>query len=237
MSIVYRRIVLKLSGEILAGTQGFGICADALSRIVDELVDVHSLGVQLGVVIGGGNIFRGAYEVERLSVNRASGDYVGMLATLINALVLQDILEKRGVMTRVMSALDIWELAEPFIRRKALKHLEKGRVVLFACGTGNPYFTTDTAAALRAVEIGAELLVKGTKVDGVYDKDPVKHPDAVLYTELSYMEVLERQLRVMDATAISLCMENKLPLVVYNVKHEGALKRIVMGEVVGTKIQ
>ncbi len=237
MSIVYRRIVLKLSGEILAGTQGFGICADALSRIVDELVDVHSLGVQLGVVIGGGNIFRGAYEVERLSVNRASGDYVGMLATLINALVLQDILEKRGVMTRVMSALDIWELAEPFIRRKALKHLEKGRVVLFACGTGNPYFTTDTAAALRAVEIGAELLVKGTKVDGVYDKDPVKHPDAVLYTELSYMEVLERQLRVMDATAISLCMENKLPLVVYNVRREGALKRIVMGEVVGTKIQ
>ena len=237
MSIVYHRIVLKLSGEILAGDQGFGICADALSRIVNELVDVHSLGVQLGVVIGGGNIFRGAYEVERLSVNRVSGDYVGMLATLINALVLQDILEKRGVMTRVMSALDIWELAEPFIRRKALKHLEKGRVVLFACGTGNPYFTTDTAAALRSVEIGAELLVKGTKVDGVYDKDPVKHPDAVLYTELSYMEVLERQLRVMDATAISLCMENKLPLVVYNVRREGALKRIVMGEVVGTKIQ
>lgn len=232
----YKRIMLKLSGEILAGEKGYGVDAETIGRLSDEVISVAALGVQLGVVIGGGNIFRGV-QAGAQGLDRASGDYMGMLATAINALAFQDILEQKGVPTRVITAIEMRQIAEPYIRRRAVRHLEKGRVVIFACGTGNPYFTTDTAAALRAMEIGAELLLKGTKVAGVYDKDPVKFSDAVLYEQLSFLEVLNQGLKVMDAAAISLCMDNRLPLRVFNVGEGGALKRIVEGEAIGTLVK
>ena len=212
----YRRILLKLSGEILAGDKGFGIDPAVIYSHVKEISEIHELGVELGIVIGGGNIFRGINAGER-GLDRTSGDYMGMLATVINALAFQDMLEQRGVATRVMSAIEMRQIAEPYIKRRATRHLEKDRVVIFAAGTGNPYFTTDTAASLRAMEISADVLLKGTKVDAIYDKDPVKDKTAKPYTTLSFMDVLQKGLKVMDAAAISLCMENSLPIVVFNI--------------------
>jgi len=231
----YRRILLKLSGEILAGDKGFGIDPGVISTLVKEISEVHELGVELGIVIGGGNIFRGINAGER-GLDRTSGDYMGMLATVINALAFQDMLEQRGVATRVMSAIEMRQIAEPYIKRRATRHLEKDRVVIFAAGTGNPYFTTDTAASLRAMEISADVLLKGTKVDAIYDKDPVKDKSAKPYVSLSFMDVLQKGLKVMDAAAISLCMENSLPIVVFNIGIEGNLKRIVTGESIGTTV-
>jgi uridylate kinase len=225
----YRRILLKLSGEALAGEQGYGIDPAVLERIAEEVRGVLALGVGTAIVIGGGNIFRGL-QASASGMDRASADYMGMLATVINGLALQNTLEKAGLMTRCQSAIDMPAVAEPYIRRRAIRHLEKGRVVIFAAGTGNPFFTTDTAAALRAVEIGAEVILKATKVDGVYSADPVLDPNAVRFDHLSYIEVLNRGLRVMDTTAISLCMENKLPIVVFNLNRPGNLHRVVMGE-------
>lgn len=233
--IKYRRVLLKLSGEILAGDKGFGIEAEIISRLVNEIFEIHELGVELAIVIGGGNIFRGI-QAGAQGLDRASGDYMGMLGTAINALALQDVLEQRGVDTRVLSAIEMRQIAEPYIRRRATRHLEKGRVVIFACGTGNPYFTTDTAASLRAMEIGADVLLKGTKVDAVYDKDPVKHTDAVPFTTLTFMEVLQKGLKVMDSAAISLCMDNKLPIIVFDVGQAGNLRRVVTGEKIGTTV-
>lgn len=231
----YRRVLLKLSGEILAGDKGFGIDSDTITAFAKQIFEVHELGVQLGIVIGGGNIFRGV-QAGSQGLDRASGDYMGMLATVINALAFQDILEQMGLETRVMSAIEMRQIAEPYIRRRATRHLEKGRVVIFASGTGNPYFTTDTAASLRAMEIDAEVLLKGTKVDAVYDKDPHKNSNAVPFETLSFLEVLNRGLGVMDAAAISLCMDNKLPIIVFNIGTEGNLKKIVSGERVGTLV-
>jgi uridylate kinase len=235
-ALAYRRVLLKLSGEALMGSQPFGIDEKVVAAIADELREVHDLGIQLGVVAGGGNIIRGLAASHR-GIERVTGDYMGMLATVINALALQDALEKRGIDTRVMSAMDIREVAEPFIRRRALRHFEKGRVVIFAGGTGNPYFSTDTAAALRAMEIKAEVVFKGTKVDGIYDSDPLKNPGALKFDTLTYLDVLKKDLKVMDATAISLCKDNKLPIVVYNLRQKGMLKRIVRGEKVGTMVK
>jgi uridylate kinase len=232
---VYRRILFKISGEIMAGERGFGLDADRLSGLADELKTVHELGVEIGLVIGGGNIFRGLAAAST-GMDRVNADHMGMLATVINSLALQDCLEKHGLFTRVMSAIKMEEVAEPYIRRRAVRHLEKGRVVIMAAGTGNPYFTTDTAAALRAVEIGADAILKGTKVDGVYSGDPVTDPGAELFTRLGYMDVLSRGLRVMDSTAISLCMENGLPIVVFNLNRRGNLRRLVLGEPVGTVV-
>ncbi|MBX7145035.1 MAG: UMP kinase [Oligoflexia bacterium] len=232
-ALKFRRVLLKLSGEILAGDKGFGIESEIISRLVAEIFDVYELGVELGIVIGGGNIFRGI-QAGSQGLDRASGDYMGMLGTAINALALQDVLEQRGIDTRVMSAIEMRQISEPYIRRRATRHLEKNRVVIFACGTGNPYFTTDTAAALRAMEIGAHVLLKGTKVDAVYDKDPRKNKDAKPYETLEFMDVLKQGLKVMDAAAISLCMENNLPIVVFNIGESGNLKRVVTGEKVGT---
>ena len=232
----YKRILLKLSGEILAGDRGFGIDPHVIGALADQVKDVRSLGVEVGIVIGGGNIFRGV-QAGAQGLDRASGDYMGMLATAMNALALQDILEQRGVHTRVMSAIEMRAIAEPYIRRRATRHLEKGRVVIFACGTGNPYFTTDTAASLRAMEIGAEVLLKGTKVDGVYDSDPKKNPAAKALPELTFMDVLQKELKVMDAAAISLCMDNALPIVVFDVGVAGNLRRVVTGEKIGTVIR
>ncbi len=235
MEPLYRRILLKLSGEALAGEQGYGIDPEVLGRIADEVRDVASLGTQVAVVIGGGNIFRGiAASVG--GMERATADYMGMLATVINALALQDAIEKTGLPTRVLSAIEMRAVAEPYIRRRAIRHLEKARVVIFAAGTGNPFFTTDTAAALRAVEIGAEVILKATKVDGVYSADPKKDKAARRLTRLSYIEVLSRGLQVMDATAISLCMDNKLPIVIFDFTRRGNIKRIVVGEPVGSVI-
>jgi uridylate kinase len=231
----YRRILLKLSGEALMGEQGFGIEAATLSQIADELIDVHSLGVEVGIVIGGGNIFRGLAASSR-GMDRASADYMGMLATVINSLALQDALESRGLRTRVLSALEMERLAEPYIRRRAIRHLEKGRLVIFAAGTGNPFFTTDTAASLRAMEIGAEIVMKATRVDGVYDKDPHKHKGARMYRRLSYLDVLNRSLAVMDSTAISLCRDNNLPILVFNMTKPGNIRRVVLGEPLGTLV-
>jgi uridylate kinase len=225
----YRRILLKLSGEALAGEQGYGIDPAVLDRIAEEIRSVLALGVGTAIVIGGGNIFRGL-QASASGMDRASADYMGMLATVINGLALQNTLDKAGLMTRCQSAIDMPAVAEPYIRRRAIRHLEKGRIVIFAAGTGNPFFTTDTAAALRAVEIGAEVILKATKVDGVYSADPVHDPNAVRLDRLSYIEVLNRGLRVMDTTAISLCMENKLPIVVFNLNRPGNLHRVVMGE-------
>jgi len=229
----YRRILLKLSGEALGGRRELGIDPEAVARIADEVVDVHRLGVEVAIVIGGGNIYRGR-EAEKSGIERASADYMGMLATAINGLTLQDALEKRGVYTRVMTAIEMPRLCEPYIRRRAIRHLEKGRVVIFVAGTGNPFFTTDTAAALRAMEIGAEVILKATKVDGIYSADPLKHKDAFKYTELNYLDVLKQGIKVMDATAISLSMENNLPIIVFNLFEKGNIRRVVCGEQVGS---
>ena len=234
--VKYKRIMLKLSGEILAGENSGGIDPDILNRLVAQIREVSRLGVQIAIVIGGGNIFRGIQACSQ-GLDRITGDYMGMLATAINALALQDRLEAEGVDTRVLSAIEMKEISEPYIKRRATRHLEKGRVVIFACGTGNPFFTTDTAASLRAMEMGAEILLKGTKVDAIYDCDPVKNKDAKPFTKISFMDVLQRGLRVMDTAAISLCMDNNLPIVVFNVGVEGNLRRIVCGESVGTLVQ
>jgi len=232
----YRRVLLKVSGEALMGEQNYGIDVDVARSVAEELKAVHDLGVQVAVVVGGGNIFRGVSKSAG-NMDRSSADYIGMLATVMNAVVLQDALEKVDVHTRVMSAIDIPQLAEPFIRRRAIRHLEKGRVVIFAAGTGNPYFTTDSAAALRALEIKADIILKATKVDGVYSADPMTDATAELFNEITYRQVLERQLRVMDASAISLCMDNNLPIIVFNMREPGNIRRVVTGvSGVGTKV-
>lgn len=233
--MTYKRILLKLSGEALAGDQKTGICGVILSRLTDEIVDLHKTGVEIAIVIGGGNIHRGVSGATT-GMDRATSDYMGMMATVINALALQDALERKDVYTRVLSAIDMREVAEPYIKRRAVRHLEKKRIVIFAAGTGNPYFTTDTAAALRANEIGAEAILKGTKVDGIYDKDPVKHSDAKKFDELSYIEVLQKGLKVMDSTAITLCMDNSLDIIVFDVFGAGNIQRVVSKEKVGTKV-
>jgi uridylate kinase len=235
MSARYSRVLLKLSGEALMGENQFGIDPGVTSQIARDIADIQGLGVQVAVVIGGGNLFRGLAASAR-GMDRATADYMGMLATVINGLALQDSLEKIGVMTRVLSAIEMRAVAEPFIRRRAVRHLEKGRVVVFAAGTGNPYFTTDTAAALRAMEMKADVILKGTKVDGIYTADPMIHPTATKFDNISYIKVLERGLKVMDATAISLCMDNKLPIVVFNLRTPGNLRKVVMGEMVGTTV-
>ncbi len=232
----FRRILLKLSGEAMSGESGMGISPEIVHDMARQISEVRELGVQVVVVIGGGNIFRGLQGSER-GIERATGDYMGMLATVINALALQDALEKAGVATRVQSAISMSQVAEPFIRRRAVRHLEKGRVVIFGGGTGNPYFSTDTAAALRANEIGAEVILKATKVDGIYDSDPKLNPQAKRYREISYIEALRKQLKVMDSTAFSLCMDNKMPIIVFNVFKPSNLKRVVMGEKVGTLVR
>ncbi len=232
---VYKRILLKMSGEVLEGNQGFGIDPSVVKRLAKEIVEVHKLGVEIGIVIGGGNIFRGV-SGSKQGLDRVTGDYMGMLATLINCLSLQDAIEKEGVPTRVMSAIEVKEVAEPFIKRKAVRHLEKGRIVIFGAGTGNPFFTTDTAAALRAIEINAQVLLKATKVDGVYTADPAKVKSAELLKEVDYMTVLKHGLKVMDSTAISLSMDNSLDIIVFNIKKEGNLLRVVKGEKIGTKV-
>jgi uridylate kinase len=232
----YKRVLLKLSGEALGGEQGYGIDPNTITSIANEVKQVVDLGVQLSLVIGGGNIFRGLAASSK-GMDRASADYMGMLATMINALAMQDALEKVGVDTRVQSAIAMAEVAEPYIRRRAIRHLEKGRVVIFGAGTGNPYFTTDTAASLRAMEIGADVILKGTKVDGVYSADPNKDPSATRYETLSYLEVLRKGLQVMDATAISLCMDNSLPIIVFDVTTDGNVVRVVCGEPIGTLVK
>ena len=231
----FKRILLKLSGEALQGKQGYGVDAEVLRTIAEEIGDLIELKVEVAVVIGGGNIFRGL-SAAASGMDRASADYMGMLATVMNSLALQDALEQRGVHTRVLSAIEMKEVAEPYIRRRATRHLEKGRVVIFGAGTGNPYFTTDTAAALRAMEIHAEVLLKATKVDGVYDKDPHKHDDAVRYSRLTYLDVLARGLNVMDSTAISLCKENNLPILVFDMLERNNIRRVVCGEEIGTLV-
>ena len=231
----YSRVLLKLSGEALGGPSGAGISPEAVQDMAEQIREVRELGVQVVVVVGGGNIFRGLAGSER-GIERATGDYMGMLATVINALALQDALEKLGVATRVQSAITMSQVAEAFIRRRAVRHLEKGRVVIFGGGTGNPYFSTDTAAALRANEIGAEVILKATKVDGIYDSDPKKNPKARRYSQIGYLEALQRQLKVMDSTAFSLCMDNKMPIIVFDFFRPHNLKRAVMGEPVGTHV-
>jgi uridylate kinase len=234
-SIPYRRILLKVSGEMLAGEQGYGIQPSILEGLADEIADVVAMEVEVAVVIGGGNIFRGLAASAR-GMERASADYMGMLATVLNALALQNALESKGVTTRVQSAIEMRQLAEGYIRRRAIRHLEKKRVVIFAGGTGNPYFSTDTAASLRAMEIGAQVIMKGTKVDGIYDSDPVKNPEAKKYTEIPFLSILTQNLKVMDSTAISLCMDNRLPLIVFNLKEKGNFKRVVQGQAIGTLV-
>ncbi len=231
----YRRILLKLSGEALGGETGVGICPEAVQDMAEQIREVRELGVQVVVVVGGGNIFRGLKGSER-GIERATGDYMGMLATVINALALQDALEKLGVATRVQSAISMAQVAEAFIRRRAVRHLEKGRVVIFGGGTGNPYFSTDTAAALRANEIGAEVILKATKVDGIYDSDPKQNPQARRYEQIRYLDALQERLKVMDSTAFSLCMDNKMPIIVFKLFEPHNLKRVVMGEKVGTLV-
>ena len=232
---VYKRALLKLSGEALMGDQQFGVDPAVATRIALDVGEIRGLGVETAIVIGGGNIFRGIAASAR-GMDRATADYMGMLATVINALALQDALEQHGVVTRVVTAIEMRAVAEPFIRRRAIRHLEKGRVVIFAAGTGSPYFTTDTAAALRAMEIKADVILKGTKVDGIYTADPMVDPQATKYLKISYLQVLERQLKVMDATAISLCMDNKLPIVVFNLRQAGNIRRVVLGEPIGTTV-
>src|SRR5437660_2882374 len=232
----YRRVLLKLSGEAFQGPQGFGIHGETIQAIARELKDVHQLGVQTAIMVGGGNIFRGAGQ-KGFEIDRATGDYMGMLATVINALALQDALEKVGVFTRVSSAIEMHEVCEPFIRRRAMRHLEKGRVVIFGAGTGNPYFSTDTAAALRAMEIKADVILKATRVEGIYDADPEKFADAKFMAQITYRDVLRQDLKVMDSTAISLCMDNGMPIVVFNMNQYGNIKRVVMGERVGSTVR
>ncbi|RPI24396.1 MAG: UMP kinase [Acidobacteria bacterium] len=231
----YSRVLIKLSGEALMGFQSFGVDPGMMDTLSRQIKEVHALGVEIAIVVGGGNIIRGV-NVSEAGFDRATGDYMGMLATVINALALQSALEKIGIYTRVLSAINVAEVAEPFIRRRAVRHLEKKRVVIFAAGTGSPYFSTDTAAALRAMEIRAEVILKGTKVDGVYDSDPVKNSDAKFFDRLSYLEILERGLKVMDATAIALCKDNQLPIIVFNLKKEGNIKQAVLGKKVGSLI-
>ena len=231
----FKRILLKLSGEALMGDVKYGISPKVLEQVAQEVREVIEMGVEIGIVIGGGNIFRGV-SASTAGMDRASADYMGMLATVINALALQDALEKLGVFTRVLSAIEMQELAEPYIRRRAMRHLEKGRVVIFAAGTGNPYFTTDTAAALRAMEIHADVILKATKVDGVYSADPMKDPTATRYKSLSYIEVLKKNLKVMDSTAISLCMDNELPIIVFDLGERGNILKVVQGQDVGTTV-
>ncbi len=232
----YKRILLKISGEVLAGEQSFGLDARMIQYIASEVAEVAAMGVEVAVVIGGGNIFRGI-DAANGGMERASADYMGMLATMLNALALQNALEKLGTVTRVQSAIDMRQLAEGYIRRRAIRHLEKKRVVIFAAGTGNPYFSTDTAAALRAMEIGAEIILKGTKVSGIYNDDPMKNPKAVKFDRLSFLAVIDKRLKVMDSTAISLCMDHNLPIIVFNVKEKGNIKRIVQGEQLGTLVK
>jgi len=231
----YKRILLKLSGEALMGDQAYGVDPEVTARVALEVAAIRALGVETAIVIGGGNIFRGLAASAR-GMDRSTADYMGMLATVINALALQDALEQHGTATRVLTAIEMRSVAEPFIRRRAVRHLEKGRVVVFAAGTGNPYFTTDTAAALRAMEIRADVILKATKVDGIYSADPVKYSEAERYERISYLQVLQQRLQVMDATAISLCMDNKLPIVVFNMNEAGNIRRVVMGETVGTTV-
>jgi len=235
MGILYQRVLLKLSGEALAGEMGYGVDPLVLSRIAEELREVQDLGIQMAIVIGGGNIFRGLQAAAE-GMDRATADYMGMLATVLNALALQDALEKAGLITRVCSAIEMPAVAEQYIRRRAIRHLEKGRVVIFAAGTGNPFFTTDTAAALRAVEIGAEVILKATKVDGVFSADPMIEPTAQHLPRLTYIEVLNRGLKVMDTTAITMCMDNRLPIVVFNLGQRGNIGRILMGEPIGSTV-
>ena len=233
---IFKRVVLKISGEALQGRLGYGIDHDVTASIAKQVKEIKKLGVDIAIVIGGGNIYRGM-PASTKGVDRASADYMGMLATVINGLALQDSLEKHGVFTRVMTAIAMQQLAEPYIRRRAIRHLEKGRAVIFVGGTGNPYFTTDTTAALRAIEIGADVILKATKVDGVYSSDPVKNKKARKYDSLRYIEVLKRGLKVMDATAISLCMDNNLPIIVFDLKKEGNIKRVITGEKIGTIVK
>src|ERR1700726_4407960 len=231
----YKRILLKLSGEALAGSATFGIDADRVKSLMREVADVAAAGVQIGLVVGGGNIFRGVAAAAR-NMDRVTGDHMGMLATVINSLALQDALEQMGVATRVMSAIEMHQVAEPYIRRRAIRHLEKGRIVIFAAGTSNPYFSTDTAATLRALEIKAQVIAKATRVNGVYDKDPLKFPDAVMYPEISYLEVLSKGLGVMEASAVAMCRDNHLPIIVFNLTTSGNIMRMSMGESIGTVI-
>ena len=233
---LYKRIMLKLGGESLVAEEGdFGLHEDALKNITEEIKAAKDMGVEIAIVIGGGNILRGA-SLSSIGIERATGDYMGMLATVINALALQAALEQAGIPTRVQTAIEIQALAEPYVRRRAVRHLEKGRVVIFAGGTGNPYFTTDTAASLRAMEIGADVIFKATKVDGIYSSDPRTDKDAVKYDELSYIDVLKKELKVMDSTSVSLCMDNKLPMVVFNFRHRHSIKRVLLGEKIGTMV-
>jgi len=234
-ALKYRRVLLKLSGEALMGKEGYGIDPDVVQSVADEITEAHTLGTEMGVVIGGGNIFRGL-RAEAMGMDRVTADHMGMLATVMNSLALQDALEKRGLATRVLSALEIRQVAEPLIRRRAIRHLEKGRVVIFAAGTGNPYFSTDTAAALRAMEIRAEVLMKGTKVGGIYSDDPELNPDAERYDRISYLKVLERGLKVMDATAITTCMDNNLPILIFNLRKSGNIIKAIRGEPIGSLI-
>lgn len=233
---IYQRILLKLSGEALMGDRDYGLEPETIKIIAREIKEVHDLNVQIALMVGGGNIFRGV-EGTAAGMDRSLADYMGMLATLINGLALQDALEKEGLATRLISAIEIKQIAEPFIPRRAIRHLEKGRIVIFVAGTGSPYFTTDTAAALRAVEIKAEVILKATKVDGIYDKDPLIDKSAKKFNQLKYFDILEKELKVMDATAISLCMDNKLPIIVFNLKEEGNIKKAVLGEKIGTIVQ
>ncbi len=232
---IYKRILLKLSGEALLGKGSFGIDTDMLKFVAEEIGDVQALGVQIGIVIGGGNIFRGV-EASTKGIDRVSADYIGMLATVMNSLALQNALEQHGIPTRVQTAIEMREIAEPFIKRRATRHLEKGRVVIFACGTGRPYFTTDTAASLRAMEIQAGAILKATKVDGIYDKDPVKEKDARIFDRITYTEVLTRDLKVMDSTAVSMCRDNNLPLIVFNLEKKGNIRGVVCGRPIGTVV-
>ena len=232
----YKRVLLKLSGEALQGPGRFGISSDVIEYVSEEIKSIHSLGVQTAIVIGGGNIFRGVSSSSK-GMDRSTADYMGMLATVINALALQDFLERKGLSTRIQTALEIKQVAEPFIKRRAIRHLEKGRIVIFASGTGNPFFTTDTAATLRALQMGADIIMKATKVDGIYDKDPVKNKEASKFTDLTYMEILKKGLKVMDATSISLCMEGNIPIVVFDLFEKGNIERVILGKKVGTIVR
>jgi len=232
----YHRILLKLSGQVLAGESGSGINVDVLNRIAGEIKDVSDLGTEVGIVIGGGNIFRGI-SAQGQQIDRVSADYMGMLATIINSIALQNAIERQGVPSRVLTAINMPQVAEPYIRRRATRHLEKKRVVIFAAGTGNPYFSTDTAAALRAIEMNAEIILKATKVDGIYDRDPVSDSTAQRYSDISYLEVLNKGLKVMDATAVSLCMDNKLPMIIFDLTEPGNIRKVVLGESIGTTIK
>ena len=232
----YHRVLLKLSGEVLTGDESYGISASVLNRLAGEIKEIADLGIELGIVIGGGNIFRGI-SADAQGIDRVSADYMGMLATIINSVALQNAIERQGISSRVLSAITMPQVAEPYIRRRATRHLEKKRVVILAAGTGNPYFSTDTAAALRAIEVNAEVILKATKVDGIYDKDPVIHQDATKYSEITYLEVLNKGLKVMDATAVSLCMDNKLPMIIFNLTTAGNIKKVLLGEKIGTTIK